>query len=399
MRLITLIATLFLAVLSVAGCATEERTVYISSPARRTLSKLPKMWNYDDPRFGIEAEFIQNEQMRCLTLALWHQGARVDYPSLMVISGAAANFHYNPNEKFWCYMLSPDSPEWRALKSTGYDFSFLAPVSPEQAYAFIKNRISAGKLVIGSWLSPVVFYGFDESSEEPVLYYYNNPFAMEGGKWTMTEFAKEYWGAKVSKELFAVTEKRADVDVTKAVEYAMKRIVLCAKQNRLEKSLYLENYDVSGIETGFKAYEAYAQDLEDMSKKMKKTTDDKDGYFDIGWGCYAIYPQWTARAAVAVFLRRYAPEHYKEYYHEHLDKAAEYYDREIEAWKKWEKHLGRNIELWKKDEKAATADFQKRWNDPKHRKAGAAAVREALKYEKLAVAELEEVLRAPIREE
>ena len=399
MRLIIVTAVLFLTVLSAVGCATEERTVFISAPARRTLSKLPKMWNYDDPRFGIEAEFIQNEQIRCLTLAMWHQGARVDYPSLMVISGAVANFHYNPNEKYWCYMLSPDSPEWRALKSIGYNFSFLAPVAPEQAYAFIKNRISAGKLVLASWLSPVVFYGFDESSEEPVLYYYNNPFAMEGGKWTMTEFAEEYWGAKVSKELFAVTEKRADVDVTKAVEYAMKRIVLCAKQNRLKKSVYLENYDVSGIETGFKAYEAYARDLEDMSKKMKKDTDDKDGYFDPGWGCYAIYPQWTARAATAVFLRRYAPEHYKEYYHEHLAKAAEYYDKEIEAWKEWEKHLGRNIELWEKDEKAASADFLGRWNDPKHRKAGAAAVREALKYEKLAVAEVEEVLRAPIKEE
>ncbi len=399
MRPISVTAMFFLVVLSVAGCATEERAVHISAPTRRVISKLPKMWNYDDPRFGIGKEFIQNEQIRCLALAMWHQGARVDYPSLMVISGAAANFHYNPNEKYWCFMLSPDSPERRALESIGYRFDFLAPGSPEQAYAFIKSRISAGKLVIGSWLSTVIFYGFDESSEEPVLYYYNNPFAMKGGKWTMTEFTEEYWGAKVPKELFAVTEKFADVNISSAVRYAMKRIVLCAKQNRLVKSLYLENYDLSGIETGFKAYEAYARDLEDMSKKMKKSMDDKDGYFDIGWGCYAIYPQWTARAAVAVFLRRYAPEHHKEYFHEHLARAAEHYDKEIEAWKKWEKHLGRNIELWEKDEKAAAADFQKRWNDPNHRKAGAAAVREALKYERLAVAEVEKVLRTRVNEE
>jgi hypothetical protein len=386
-----------------AGCAnpSSSPTTQIHPPDKRVLDKVPNMWTYDDPRFGIAKEFVQNEQVRCLAISLWLQGyEKIDYPLIMVVSCAAANFHYNPNEKFWCYMVSPDPVDRRFLKRTGFKYNFIQPDLPEEAYDFIKRHITAGRAVVGSWYSTLLFYGFDESQEEPVLYYYNMPFAENGAKWAMPEFVKDYWGAPVPKELIAVTEKFADIDYAHEVQYALKRIVQCAKQNLLLKSSFPEGYDVSDIATGFKAYEAYAADLDDMSKKLNKSYDDKTGYFDIGWSCYAIYPQWTARASTAVFLRKYAAKYIPDKtLLEHLAKAADYYDLEIQSWKEWEKHLGRNLELYASSPEKAMTDLQKRWNDPARRKAGAAAVREALKWERLAVAEVEKTLRHSVPEE
>ena len=92
MRCLIFACVFALAVLA-AGCVTDGRNVVvISSPNKRVLAELPDMWSYDDPRFGIDREYVQNEQVHCLALAMWHQGFKVDYPYLMVISCAAANF-------------------------------------------------------------------------------------------------------------------------------------------------------------------------------------------------------------------------------------------------------------------------------------------------------------------
>lgn len=137
-------------------------------------------------------------------------------------------------------------------------------------------------------------------------------------------------------------------------------------------------------EFGLAGMEVYADDLEDMSKTMSQgsAAHEEGKYFDRGWGCYAIYPQWTARKCTAVYLARTANE-FSGDIKAYILAAAKEYEEAFAAWEEWERQLGREH---------PSLGFDERWNSEEHRLAGAVAVRRAIKHEKAAIDELEKAL-------
>jgi hypothetical protein len=196
------------------------------------------------------------------------------------------------------------------------------------------------------------------------------PHAYPGKWWTWQEFEK--WFKQQSHGyLGRHTGRVAKAAPREMATEVMRNIVTWA-----DKHPMASDEGFAGVSFGLAGTEAYAAEIEDMSKPPS--------YFNLGrLGLYSIYPQWTARQCTARYLQRVAQE-FATPVSSHILAAAQQYESAYAAWQEWETHLGRLGPRGKAPENA--------WESEEHRKAGAAAVRQALAHEKAAIAELAKAL-------
>jgi hypothetical protein len=93
----------------------------------------------------------------------------------------------------------------------------------------------------------------------------------------------------------------------------------------------------------------------------------------------------SGRPAAATYLTRVA-QHFEGEKREHVLAAAAAYGRATEAWETYTVQLGREL--------PADVDHGVAWSTAQYRTAGAAAVAEAARHERVAIAELEAALTA-----
>ena len=338
--------------------------------------RIPNFLDYaDDPVDGqLRMEYSISYLLKMM-LAV--RGEFIDYSTLDIISGHAANLHYDRG-RFWVYDVSPEEPVSTALKHLGWAYQEYAPRDVEDAVGFTVENIRGFQAVLARWMEPIVFYGYDVGSEEKLLFY-SPVFAPEGEGISKDELEMKWWkwadfpGANSLTILDSKQDK--PTDYKELATTCIKRTI-----DRAECGSFM------GSPAGLAAYEAYRDDLADLSV-------DFVGQGVTDWGCFAIYQQWTSRRSSMQYFRRVAPM-FGGRDRQRLEKAATYYEYCLEAWLEWEKHLGRNWRLIddpgvSKEEELK--DFYYRWRNTTCRLAGAQAVDQALKWERKAIDELKKI--------
>jgi hypothetical protein len=339
---------------------------------------------YRIPHFLGYGDSAQDGQLRMefsinllVKMMLAVQGASVDYSTLDVISGHAANFHYD-RSRFWVYDISPEEPVSTALGHLGWSHRVYRPQDVDDAVRFTRDHVMQDKPVLARWMEPIVFYGLDRGYEEKLVYY-SPAFAPEGQAMSAVELEMKWWkwtDAPDANSLTIMGER--DCLPTDVVELAK----LCTRRT-VEKA---NCGSVMGSPAGLVAYRAYRDDLDDLAV-------DFVGEGAMQWGCFAIYQQWTSRRSSKQYFHRIAPL-FGGKERQHFEKASTYYEYCLDAWLDWEKYLGRNWELI--DDPAVSKeselkDFYNRWRNRDCRKQGARAVDQALKWEEKAIGELKKV--------
>ena len=280
----------------------------------------------------------------------------------------------------------PPSPtQEKACAAVGVEFETLKCETPDEAFAAIKESVDDGHGLQGDYLEMLIFCGYKDAPlpEDRQVYWVCVPFS-EGGKWwTWQQFIDGWWDKPWGRVLKRLGDRQAPRDPKKVAVETMQELV------RLSKEEYLKEH---GALTGITAMEHYAADIADPDKTIQNSDDSNTDscFFERGWGCFAVYPQWTARECSARYLDRAAPL-FDAPVREHMEKAAAAYHEEYVAWQKWETNLGRNHALPAGE---GDLDYDRRWADPSRRKAASQAVLEAIEHEKAAIAEVEKALAA-----
>ncbi len=106
--------------------------------------------------------------------------------------------------------------------------------------------------------------------------------------------------------------------------------------------------------------------------------------------CHGLNPQWTVRNSTAVYLSR-AAGHFPEGVRSHILAAAKEYRAAYEAWDEMVGHLPPS---WAKKQGWKPDAPDNAWELEENRRAGAAAVRKALRCEKAAIAQIQQALHA-----
>jgi hypothetical protein len=201
--------------------------------------------------------------------------------------------------------------------------------------------------------------------------------------WSREQFAETWWKSPCDKRLFRLAGPAPATDEREAARETLAGLV------RLAAEPYWTGWRkkaAPNAATGLAAIERYASDVADPAHAMQ----DQDGtnrdtcFFDRGWGCYAIYPQWTARECTARYLG-HAAALFEDGAAKHVRDASAKYRAAYRAWQRWEAHLGRSTKFGSYDE---------RWADPAHRRAGSEAAFEAMGNEKEAVASVKRAVSA-----
>jgi hypothetical protein len=355
-------------------------TILDCPPVPEILSK-----NYSIPNFLDYAYDPENRQIRMeysinllLKMMLAVRKVFVDYSTLDVISGHAANFHYD-RARFWIYDVSPREPVSTALERMGWSYRNYYPRDVTDATEFIKQHILKSVPVLARWLEPIVFYG-QENGQEEKLVYYSPAFAPQGQSMSLVELEMKWWkwADNPNTNTLTVLEKAGKPPLD------TKELALMCSNETVERA---ESGSFMGSPSGFAAYEAYRDDLKNMEVDFVKLGATE-------WSCFAIYHQWTSRRCSQLYFHRVAPL-FGGVERQRFEKAATYYEYCIDAWLEWEKQLGRNWVLIDNSEiskEQRIKDLYERWRNPERRGEGAKAVEQALHWEMKAVDELKQVL-------
>ena len=354
---------------SVSTAETTEESVRNLQDVGEIFDQVLKETNdaYWQPRSYVYCQLV------CMKAAGWNN---VDYELLMPVSGFGISFAYHPNEKFWVSYVPPPGVDHWITEATGFGWEWLYFDTPEEYWNALKETLDDGKVIHSPWLEEVLVVGYKEAAEQRDRRVYplaTGPVDVRAGQsWRWDEFEK--WFREHSHGFLGRHTEKVPVLPTRDVAIkVMKNIVMLA-----EHDPRADNKAFAGVHFGLAGIEAYANDIADLSKSGKK-----DEYFQAGWlGCHNIYPQWTARQLTGRYL-----DHTSELFSEpvcgYMLSAAREYEAAHKAWKEWEKYLGA-YKLINRPENA--------WEDPEHRKAGAAAVYKALACEKAVIVEIEKAL-------
>ncbi len=296
--------------------------------------------------------------------------ADVDYPMLMVASGYATSFAYHPKKYFVMYQ-PPDAPEktWeRIARATGYGCEWLPKAgSAEEAWKVVHESIAAGRPVQGRWLDDLVFAGCEDAPEPAGRRVYVLGGWDEPGWWNWQRFSE--WAKEFGRLGRVTGEVRRAPARERTLEILRGTVQWSEHDGRASVPWMAEG------KFGFAGIEAYAADVADLGKKP----DD----FDSGWlGCHCIYRQITGRKHAAAYLERAAKE-FPGAAGEPLRAAAREYAAAWSAWQEYGKHLGQAADL---------QQAKQVWENPENRRAGAAAIRQALVHERAAVAAVSRAL-------
>jgi DNA-binding transcriptional MerR regulator len=311
----------------------------------------------------------------CMQAAGWKDA---DYDTIMTISGFGPSFAYHP-KKFWPQYVAPDGSGERLAQATGFGWEWKQYETVEEYWQALRETLDAGKPIHAPHIEEVIFVGYrdaDEAAGRQVRPLAPHGVGVEPGAWwTWEEF--EAWFAEESHGFLGRhTERVPQVAPRESAIETLEAIVQMATDDPRAK-----NPDFEGVKWGLEGLEAYAADVGDVSKAGKPGE-----YFYDGWlGCHAIYPQISGRASAAVYLERLGKSGiFPEAGNARVLAAAKSYGDARAAWGEYEKHLGNE----------ETAEASDSWMVEEHRLAGAAAIRQAIEHEKMAIDQVQQVLAA-----
>lgn len=325
----------------------------------------------------------QRSQMWALMVALHFAGRdEADYAALTAVSGWSGQFVYIAKPG-WPTFIEPCPTVQRACAAVGMGVEERQPSSADEAFDFVRDACEAGRPVLAEHLEYGLFVGADDG-DEPKVQFFVDPFFVDGVWWTREQFTETWWNApQGDRRLFRLTGAVAPREPDEVARETLAQIVHLAEDDYWTG---WRNSAAPGAVTGLRGIEQYAADVADPSKRMTNA-DETDGdscFFDRGWGCYAVYPQWTARECTARYLEATAGLFDGEA-DRHLRGAVGHYHNAYGAWRRWERHLGRP---------QALGGYDQRWADPDHRRTGSDAVLEALEHERRGVESIKEALSA-----
>ena len=310
----------------------------------------------------------QRCEMWALMLLLHSAGRTdVDYATLMAVSGWSGQFVYVPAPD-WPSFVPPGPTVEKACAAVGFEVETAVPETPEETVDFVAESVDMGRPVMVPFYEEALFNGYGSSPEGPTVHFLCMPFADKGAWWGPEELRTKWWDKSLGRRLRRLGEAVEPKDPTDVAVETMESLVRLATED------YWTNERAPDALTGLRAMERYAEDIADVGKGMQKDEDDTS-FFERGWGCYAVYPQWTARECTARYLTEVAPL-FDAPVSDRVRRAAEAYRGAYGHWREWERHLGRSKEL---------GGYDERWADPERRQDGVKAVRKTIAAEREAL--------------
>jgi len=312
-----------------------------------------------------------------ISQVLVYSGVKTNYADFCAVSGWSAEFHY-AHDKVWLAYLSLDKlPAGRCfirgIENYGKRLTLFSwpEVSDENdrllaaraAWEFIVTNIGAGIPVLTDYIDGGVLYGYDETLEDPAVYFSTNGpgfGAIHRSKFNEI-FLKELHGLGVIED----DEPGPDP----------KALLVGVLANLLIRAYEAES---DGAPAGIAAMQDLAVDLLDPTT----TWSPQDC-----WLCFPLSEQTETRLCTAVYLRRNAsllgPA-----IEPHILAAADRYEEAFGAWRKrWEASWLTN---GAKDDRSCAEMI----NDTGRREAIAGHVYRALGAELLALSEVQKAIDA-----
>jgi len=304
-----------------------------------------------------------------------------DYSNLMAVSGWSGQFIYAAKPD-WPTFIEPGSTVPRACAAVGVAVEEKRPESADEAFDFLLESCLADQPIVAEHLEFGLFEGA-ENGDEPQVHFVVCPFFNDGVWWSREQFDQTWWKGHGDKRLFRLTGPAEPKSAEAVARETLAELVRLATAN------YWTGWRKDAAPhatTGLRAIEQYASDVADVSHDMQddRETNKDTCFFERGWGCYAIYPQWTARECTGRYLDQ-AAKLFDTAAGKHIRSAAGSFHAVYGAWKTWEEHLGRSEKF---------GEYDERWADPKHRRAGNEAVLSALEHERAAIAFVKQALAA-----
>ncbi len=291
----------------------------------------------------------------------------MDFDQIAAVSGASALFAYEHGKFEPKYANLSIGMDERIAEATGFGYEWVDFKGIVGAWQLIKESVDSGRSVKGWDWENILFAGYQDA-ENPKD---RKIFAMADGpgtyaKWLTWKEFREYvervekWGCPQ----FGRHTNR--VEMKPAKEVALRVINDLVEWSTNPPAHLIKKYP--GATFGLAGIELYADNCADMEK-----------FEDFG-SCHDMNPQWPIRNSSAVYLKRVADaEIFPEEINSHLRKAANEYRTAYIYWKQFYNHLSHGS-----PEGAGRME--------EHRLAGASGVRNALKHEKMALAELKILL-------
>ena len=298
------------------------------------------------------------------------QGWDVDFDQVAAVSGASALFGYQPDDFMPKYAHLIVEPDRRIAEATGFGYEWVPFEGPEGAWHVLVESLDAGKSVKGWDWENILFAGYQdaETPEDRKVY------AMADGpgtysRWlTWAEFGEwvqrmEGWNeCRVGRFSGRVEPKPPD----EVAERVLRDLVVWSTEHptSITERWPKATYGLAGIQR--------------LADTLEASDTDED------WvACHPINGQWTVRNSTGVYLKRVAEGGlFSAPVNAHLLAATTEYRAAYKSWQQlYSDYLGHGVPEAKRKTK-------------EHRLAGAAAVRQGLEHEKVALAEVGRALAA-----
>jgi len=302
----------------------------------------------------------------CMKAAGW---SKMDYETLMAVSGLGSSFVYKPikhkplNDYAFC--TPPEGFFERVKASTGAAWDWRRYKTPEGAWRVLKKVVDSGAPVRVPWMEDAILAGYEEADDKKgrKAYVLCEPFAKPGKWWNWDEFVDWHknshggWMGRLKKKKAIAPARRTAMDILKTFVEVAKSDPRGARRG------------FKDVKTGLAGIAAYADDIAEGEG------------IGGGWrGCHCAYPQISGRPSAAQYLAKLGKSKVLDKPEAaHVLAAADYYKAAAGAWNEWGRHLGHKAP-------------KNAWKSKKHRAAGAAAICEALKQETLAIDEIGKAL-------
>lgn len=363
---------LVLCVLIFALCAAAA-----SGQADRPRKKMLQALTAIDVSAGVESLEYRASLPWMISQVLVYSGVKTNYADFCAVSGWSGEFHY-ARDKVWLAYLSLDKlPSGRCftrgIENYGKRLTLFSwpEVGDEQdrllaaraAWEFIVTNIGAGIPVLTDYIDGGVLYGYDETLEDPAIYFSTNGpgfGAIHRSKFNEI-FLKQLHGLGIVEEDEPGPEQRT--------------LLVGTLANLLIRAYEAET---DGAPAGIAAMRDLAADLLDPTT----TWPPQDS-----WLCFPLSEQTETRLCTAVYLRRNAsllgPAA-----EPHILAAADRYEEAFGAWRnRWEASWLTN---GARDDRSCAEMV----DDPGRREAIAGHVHRALGAELLALSEVQKALEA-----
>ena len=305
-------------------------------------------------------------------------GLDVDYADLITIAGYGPSFAYapQPHDKWMAHYFPIAERDERIAHATGFQCRWQQYKDVEAYWQALKRAIDVGQAVHAPNEEDILFIGYEEAENPedrkvmPVAIVF-----VDDDEWHWDQFVQWHSRGMVDGWSGCMEARVAPWPARQSAVEVMELMVRVAEGDDPRRM------PDDGVIWGIDGVAAYAADLADLSKSG--AVEEQGGYFQGGWrGCHNVMPQMSGRPAAAAYLKKVVPL-FAEDARSHLEAAAAAYEKATDAWRVYDRQLGRALKGMPHDEA---------WQDPEHRRAGAAAVREAADHERDAIAAVKSVL-------